>query len=73
MGTNHVEEQKVQEVSGHIAGAASVLHRYGIDPNSRLTIAQAASSVGAEADEVLAVVEYRTRRVRVRDNDLVGS
>jgi hypothetical protein len=61
-----VELQKVNEVAANVAGAGRTLHAYAIDPSNRLTLRQAATAVGANSDEILAVMEMRARRAARR-------
>lgn len=62
MRNGHIQQQKVDQVTTRIAGSASVLRAYGIDPSSRLTLSQAASATSTSVDELSAVLEYRMRR-----------
>lgn len=58
-----VEQQTVDAVMRRVPGARSVLFNYGIDPTSRFSLRTAAAAAGVEADEVLAVLEARARRI----------
>lgn len=56
------EQKKVDQVIAQVPEASKVLRSYGIDPSSRLTLAQAAAVTASPVDEVLAVLEFKARR-----------
>jgi protein-tyrosine-phosphatase len=62
MRNGSYEQQTVQQVIDRIPGSARTLRAYGIDPTSRLTIAQAAAATSTSTDELLAMIEHRARR-----------
>lgn len=64
---NYSYEQKtVDQVVARVPEAGRVLRSYGIDPTSRLTLAQAAAVTSAPVDEMLAVMEIKARRAMQR-------
>src|SRR5438045_1383784 len=63
MRNGNLEQQTVDQVTTHVSGASDILRRYGIDPSGRMPLALAASAVSVPADELLAVLEYRMRRM----------
>lgn len=56
------EQKKVDQITARIPEARRVLRTYGIDPSSRLTLAQAAAATSTPTDELLAVLEFKARR-----------
>ncbi|NJP04841.1 MAG: hypothetical protein HC837_04010 [Chloroflexaceae bacterium] len=56
------EEQTVEQVADHIAGANSVLRTHNIDPTTRLSLSNAAAATTNVTDEVMALLETQARR-----------
>jgi hypothetical protein len=63
MRNGNLEQQTVDQVITHASGTSDILRSYGIDPSSRMPLALAAAAVSVPADELLAVLEYRMRRM----------
>lgn len=62
MRNGSYEQKKVDSVMAGLPEAKRVLHARGIDPSSRLTLAQAAATTSTPIDELLAVLEFKARR-----------
>jgi hypothetical protein len=54
--------QTTDQLNAQFSEAAATLREYRIAPNSRMTLATAAAAASVEVDELLAVLEERTRR-----------
>ena len=63
MRNGNLEQQTVDQVVSRVSGTSDILRSYGIDPSSRMPLAQAAAAVSVSPDELLAVLEYRMRRM----------
>jgi iron-sulfur cluster repair protein YtfE (RIC family) len=66
MRNGSIEQQSVDQVIARIPGASGVLRSYGIDPNSRMSLALAAAAVSATPDALLAELEERSMRLARR-------
>lgn len=62
MRNGSLEQQTVAQVLTHVPEASSTLRSYGIDPTSRISLAQAAAAASVAPDALLAELEYRMRR-----------
>jgi hypothetical protein len=70
MRNRSLEQQTVDQVIARVEGASSVLRCYGIDPTSRMSLAQVAAAVSVEPDALLAALEDQLRRrARQRPRD----
>jgi hypothetical protein len=63
MRNGNLEQQTVDQVMTRVSGASDILRGYGIDPSARMPLALAAAAVSVPSDELLAVLEYRMRRM----------
>jgi hypothetical protein len=65
MRTNNYDygQNTINDLNGHVREAGSVFRQFAIETarTNHLSLNEAASSVSAHPDEVLAVMEYRIR------------
>lgn len=62
MHTHNVEQETVDQVLGQFAGNEDVFQSRAIGATTRFSLANAAAAASVSTDELLAVLDYRTRR-----------